>query len=88
MRNKLLASFDEAVADVPNGATIMFGGFGQPGTPRNLIVDPTNDYLFAANQGTDNVVVFKIDHKTGHLTPAGTQVQISQPGGMAFVKAE
>jgi 3-oxoacid CoA-transferase subunit A len=37
VRNKLLASFHEAVADVPDGATIMFGGFGQPGTPRNLI---------------------------------------------------
>ena len=57
-------------------------------TPRNLIIDPTNDYLFAANQGGDNVVVFRIDHKTGHLTPAGAPVQISQPGGMAFAKAE
>jgi 6-phosphogluconolactonase len=56
-------------------------------TPRNLTIDPTNDYLFAANQGGDTVVVFKIDHKTGHLTPTGTQVPISQPGGMTFVKA-
>jgi 3-oxoadipate CoA-transferase alpha subunit len=37
MRNKLFTNFDEAVADIPDGATIMFGGFGQPGTPRNLI---------------------------------------------------
>jgi 6-phosphogluconolactonase len=57
-------------------------------TPRNLAIDPTNDYLFAANQGGDNVVVFRIDHKSGHLTPSGTQVQISQPGGMAFVRAQ
>jgi 6-phosphogluconolactonase len=57
-------------------------------TPRNLTIDPTNNYLFTANQGGDNVVVFKIDHKSGHLTPTGTQVQISQPGGMAFVKAQ
>ena len=57
-------------------------------TPRNLKIDPTNNYLFSANQGGDNVVVFKIDHKNGHLTPTGTQVQISQPGGMAFVKAK
>jgi 6-phosphogluconolactonase len=56
-------------------------------TPRNLAIDPTNAYLFAANQGGDNVVVFRIDHKAGHLTPTGTQVQISQPGGMAFVTA-
>jgi 6-phosphogluconolactonase len=57
-------------------------------TPRNLTIDPTNTYLLAANQGGDNVVVFKIDHKSGHLTPTGTPVQISQPGGMAFVKTE
>jgi 6-phosphogluconolactonase len=57
-------------------------------TPRNLTIDPTNDYLFAANQGGDNVVVFRIDHKNGHLTPTGTPLPISQPGGMAFVKAQ
>ena len=57
-------------------------------TPRNLIIDPTNNYLFVANQAGDNVVVFRIDHKNGHLIPAGTQMPLSQPGGMAFVKAE
>jgi 6-phosphogluconolactonase len=57
-------------------------------TPRNITIDPTNRYLFTANQGGDNVVVFRIDHKSGHLTPTGTQVQISQPGGMHFVKAQ
>ena len=75
--------------DPANGTLTMVENVPSLGrTPRNLIIDPTNDYLFAANQGGDNVVVFRIDHKTGHLTPAGTPVQISQPGGMAFVKAE
>jgi 3-oxoacid CoA-transferase A subunit len=36
MENKVVASFDEAVADIPDGATILLGGFG-PGTPWNLI---------------------------------------------------
>ncbi len=35
--NKMLASADEAVADVPDGATIMMGGFGLCGIPENLI---------------------------------------------------
>ena len=75
--------------DPANGTLTMVENVPSLGrTPRNLIIDPTNDYLFAANQGGDNVVVFRIDHKTGHLTPAGTPVQISQPGGMAFVRAE
>ena len=37
MRNKTYDTFDAAVADVPDGATIMFSGFAGPGTPRNLI---------------------------------------------------
>ena len=36
MQQKVFASFAEAVADIPNGASIMIGGFG-PGTPHNLI---------------------------------------------------
>ena len=37
MKNKVYASFDEAVADVPDGATFMSGGFASIGVPRNLI---------------------------------------------------
>ena len=36
-KNKLVASFREAVQDVPDGATIAFGGFAMPGVPFNLI---------------------------------------------------
>src|SRR5438067_2502283 len=35
--NKVLASADEAVALVPDGATILMGGFGLCGIPENLI---------------------------------------------------
>ena len=37
MKNKIFATFDEAVADIPDGATIMFPGFSGVGLPRNLI---------------------------------------------------
>ncbi|MCY3819836.1 MAG: 3-oxoacid CoA-transferase subunit A [Gammaproteobacteria bacterium] len=37
MKNKVLPSFEAAVADVPDGSTIMVPGFGTPGTPRNLM---------------------------------------------------
>src|SRR6267143_975438 len=37
MKQKLYASLDEAVADIPDGAQIMFGGFGGAGFPNNLI---------------------------------------------------
>jgi 3-oxoacid CoA-transferase subunit A len=35
--NKVVASCDQAVADIPAGATLMLGGFGICGIPENLI---------------------------------------------------
>jgi 3-oxoacid CoA-transferase subunit A len=35
--NKVIASLDEAVADIPDGARVMLGGFGLCGIPENLI---------------------------------------------------
>ena len=35
--NKVLATADEAVAPIPDGASILMGGFGLCGTPENLI---------------------------------------------------
>jgi len=35
--NKLVANADEAVRDIPDGATIMVGGFGLCGVPENLL---------------------------------------------------
>src|SRR5688572_18975839 len=35
--NKLVASVDDAVRDIPDGATLMVGGFGLCGNPENLI---------------------------------------------------
>src|SRR5207302_1626135 len=37
MKKKVYSSLDEVVADVPDGARVMFGGFGGAGFPNNLI---------------------------------------------------
>lgn len=37
MKNKIFDSMDEAVADIPDGATISFGGFARTGFARNLM---------------------------------------------------
>ena len=37
MKKKVYSRLDEVVADVPDGARIMFGGFGGAGFPNNLI---------------------------------------------------
>jgi 3-oxoacid CoA-transferase subunit A len=56
--NKLVASADEAVADIHDGATIMFGGFGLCGIPENLIAalvrrGVKNLHTIANNVGID-----------------------------------
>jgi acyl CoA:acetate/3-ketoacid CoA transferase alpha subunit len=37
LRHKIYSSVDAIVADIPDGASIMFGGFGGAGVPNNLI---------------------------------------------------
>lgn len=37
MINKIIASTRQAVADIKDGAVVMIGGFGQAGTPFNLV---------------------------------------------------
>ncbi|MBH77146.1 MAG: succinyl-CoA--3-ketoacid-CoA transferase [Dehalococcoidia bacterium] len=37
MRSKVVGSFEEAVAGVENGSSILVAGFGEPGTPHNLV---------------------------------------------------
>jgi 3-oxoacid CoA-transferase subunit A len=46
--NKVVANSDEAIRDIPDGATIMIGGFGLCGIPENLI-------RALARQGTKNL---------------------------------
>ena len=57
-------------------------------TPRSFGIDPTGEYLFAANQDSDNVVVFHIDPNSGQLTPTGKTLAISAPVAVEFVAAE
>jgi 6-phosphogluconolactonase len=54
-------------------------------TPRNFVIDPTGSWLLAANQDSNNIVVFRLDHKTGHLTPTGVSAQLSSPVCLRFV---
>lgn len=46
-------------------------------TPRNFNL--CGNFLLAANQDTGNVVVFRIDEKTGSLTPTGLSIKVPMP---------
>ena len=48
-------------------------------TPRNFLVDPKGEYLFVAHQDSDDIVIFRINQKTGKLTQVGKPVKVSSP---------
>lgn len=47
--------------------------------PRNFCIDPTGNFLLAANQDSGNIVIFKRDQETGLLTPTGEEIKIPKP---------
>jgi 6-phosphogluconolactonase len=54
-------------------------------TPRNFAIDPTGSWLLAGDQESDKVVIFRINGKTGRLTPTGQALDISSPACGTFV---
>jgi 6-phosphogluconolactonase len=57
-------------------------------TPRNFGIDPTGSFLFAANQDSGNIVVFRINPDSGRLTPTGQVVEVPSPVCVKFVVRE
>lgn len=47
--------------------------------PRNFNFDPSGNFLLVANQNSDNIVIYKRDHKTGKLTALDKQIQVPNP---------
>ncbi|RYF82350.1 MAG: lactonase family protein, partial [Chitinophagaceae bacterium] len=54
--------------------------------PRNFCIDPSGNFLLAANQDTDNIVVFKRDKQTGLLTETGEQLSVPKPVCLLLLK--
>ena len=53
-------------------------------TPRNFAIDPTGRFLLVANQKSDNIVVFRLDQKTGRLNSTGQVVEVPSPVCLKF----
>jgi 6-phosphogluconolactonase len=53
--------------------------------PRSFKIDPTGAYLLAANELSNNVVLFKIDSASGRLLKTGTEVKVDTPVCIQFV---
>lgn len=48
-------------------------------TPRNFNFDPSGDFLLAANQNSNDIVVFKVNHTTGLLKDTGKRIGVGNP---------
>jgi len=54
-------------------------------TPRSFAIDPAGKFLLAANQESNNIVIFRIDSITGALTPTGEIAEAPAPVCITFV---
>ena len=83
-RSKIYSSFDDAVRDIPDGATLGFGGFAVVGMPINL-------YQAVAKQGAKNLTCVSNSTRGGATLPAdapdmGQMIQNGQ--GMAHERLD
>lgn len=56
-------------------------------TPRNFNLDPTGNFLLAANQNSDSIVVFRVDKKTGALHDTGQRISVGNPVCIKWITA-
>ncbi|MBV8438683.1 MAG: lactonase family protein [Silvibacterium sp.] len=54
-------------------------------TPRHIALDPTEQWMLVANQGSDNISVVKRGAKTGLLAETGKEFPIVKPQCLVFV---
>jgi 6-phosphogluconolactonase len=50
-------------------------------------MDPSGRWLLAANQGSNDIVVFRIDLESGRLASTGTRIEVGSPVCVAFPPA-
>ncbi len=48
-------------------------------TPRNFIIDPSDNFLLVAHQNSDDIYVFKRNKKTGTLTYSNEMLKVGSP---------
>jgi 6-phosphogluconolactonase len=54
-------------------------------TPRNFSIDPSGRFLLAANQNSNDIVIFKRDPETGLLQDTGKKIVIDKPVCLKWV---
>lgn len=59
----------------------------QGANPRGMGIDPTGSYLIAANQSSDNLVVFRINAQSGVPEATGAKASVASPVCVKFLRA-
>lgn len=69
-----------------DNGTLEFLGLtpSQGNVPRDFAIDPTGNFLLVANQDSDSIITFKIDHKTGNLMETTNKYEVSTPVCLKF----
>ncbi len=69
------------------GATELLGQEPVGGkVPRGFVLSPSNNFLIAGAQNSDQVVAFKVDLAQSKLIPSGTAVKVGSPVCIRFVR--
>lgn len=53
--------------------------------PRNFAIDPSGSILLVANQKSDDIYTYRINHTTGQLTPTGFSTRVPSPACLQVV---
>ena len=53
-------------------------------SPRNFAITPDGQYVFIANQDTDNIMIFKRNIQSGFLTYTGKHIEVGAPVCLLF----
>jgi 6-phosphogluconolactonase (cycloisomerase 2 family) len=53
--------------------------------PRSFNFDPTGRFLYCCNQRSDNVTIFRVDHRNGGLAFTGQYTPVGNPSIIVFV---
>ena len=54
--------------------------------PRNFSFDPTGNFLLVANQDSDNIIIFSVNHETGLLIDTGKMITVPNPVCLVWVE--
>lgn len=75
LNNIVIYSIDQKTGSLTKRGEQPSGGKA----PRNFMIDPSGNFLLAANQNSDNVVVFKRNKTTGLLKRTGHEIKLPKP---------